>query len=118
MLRAVILLIVLLTTFSHSQDVKISGKITGEKDEPLNGANVVIEGSIDGQQVIRPVIMNSKPQKPAARICFFTYYDYNDKRQTVVIEAGKNIELNIKLKKAEVPGKKITMMLRNTMNQR
>jgi len=41
-------------TFSQSKDssatksIKISGYIKGEKEKPIEGANLVIEGTIDG----------------------------------------------------------------------
>jgi len=107
MLRAAILFTFLLTNLSFSQDVKISGKITGEKDEPLNGANVVIEGSIDGATSDSTGYYEFETSKTGSQNLLFTYYDYNDKRQTVVIEAGKNIEFNIKLKKSEVETEEI-----------
>lgn len=96
------ILLMFLTAVSYSQDVKISGKITGEGSLPLNGANVVIEGTIDGATTDLTGYYEFETSKTGSQNLLFTYIDYNEKRQTVVIEAGKPIELNIQLKKAEV----------------
>lgn len=90
------------TAVIFSQDAKISGKITGENNLPLNGANVVIEGTIDGATTDSTGYYEFETSKTGAQNLLVTYYDYNEKRQSLSIEAGKNIELNIQLKKAEV----------------
>lgn len=108
MLRAAFLTLTIFLTFSISaQDTKISGKVTGEENTPLNGANVVIEGTIDGATTDSTGYYEFETSKTGLQNLLFTYLEYNEKRQTITIEAGKPIELNIKLKKSEVETEEI-----------
>lgn len=100
-------LLIFLSVSVFSQDVKISGRITGEGDAPLNGANVVIEGNIDGATTDSAGYYEFETSKTGSQNLLFTFYEYNEKRQTLVIEPGKNIELNVKLKKGEVETEEI-----------
>lgn len=108
MLRAAALILILF--FSHSalaQDAKIYGKITGENSTPLNGANVVIEGSIDGATTDSAGYYEFETSRTGSQNLLFTYFEYDERRQTIVIETGKNFELNVKLKKGEVETEEI-----------
>ncbi len=95
------------TLTAISQDAKITGRITGEKNLPLNGANVVIEGSIDGATTDSTGYYEFETSKTGSQTLLFTDIDYNEMRQTIVIEAAKTIELNIQLKKSEVETEEI-----------
>lgn len=97
-----ILLILGLTSLAYGQDAKITGKITGADSQPLNGANVVIEGTIDGATSDSTGYYEFETSKTGSQNLLFTYIDHNEKRVTVTIEAGKELEVNIQLKKAEV----------------
>lgn len=100
-------LLTFISAFSYSQDAKISGKITGEKSIPLNGANVVIEGTIDGATTDSTGYYEFETSKTGSHNLLFTDIDYNEKRQTVTIEAAKSLVLNVQLKKAEVETEEI-----------
>lgn len=97
-----ILFLLLLAAGAYAQDAKISGKVTGEKNTPLNGANVVIEGSIDGATTDSTGYFEFETSKTGVQILLVTSIDYNEKKQTLTIEAGKPLEVNIQLKKSEV----------------
>lgn len=102
-----LLILLFLTVSIYSQDTKISGKVTGENNTPLNGANIVIEGTIDGATTDSTGYYEFETSKTGSQNLLVTYYDYNEKRQTIVIDAGKQIELNVQLKKAEVETEEI-----------
>ncbi len=90
------------TADSVSSDVKISGKVTGDGSKPLSGANVVIEGTIDGATTDSLGYFEFETSKTGNQTLLFTAIDYNEKRVTIVIEPGKPVEVNIKLKKGNV----------------
>ncbi|MCI0449010.1 MAG: TonB-dependent receptor [Chlorobi bacterium] len=94
-------------TQGFAQDVKIYGKVTGEDNKPLNGANVVIEGTIDGATADSIGYYEFETSKTGQQSLLFTYIEYNDRRKTVVIEQGRNIEMNVQLRKAEVETEEI-----------
>lgn len=108
MLRAALItFIVFLTVSAEAQDTKIFGRVTGENNTPLNGANVVIEGSIDGATTDSTGYFEFETSKTGLQNLLFTYFEYNEKRQSLSIEAGKPIELNVMLKKSEVETEEI-----------
>ena len=108
-MKYLLILFLMLTAsvITFAQDVKISGKITGEQNLPLFGANVVIEGTIDGATTDSTGYYEFETSKTGVQNLLFTYLDYNEKRQTVNIESGKPMELNIQLKKAVVETEEI-----------
>lgn len=97
-----VLFLILYSAALHAQDIKISGKITGDENLPLNGANVVIEGTIDGATTDSTGYYEFETSKTGSQNLLFTAIDYSDKRQTVVLEAGKPVEINVQLKKSVV----------------
>lgn len=100
-----ILLIILLSIFSvHSfaQDSKVSGKVTGENNKQLNGANVVIEGTIDGASTDSTGYYEFETSKIGNFTLIVTAIEYKEKQFPIMLEAGKNVEQNVKLSKSEV----------------
>lgn len=102
-----IIALLVFTAAIRAQDIKISGKITGDENAPLNGANVVIEGTIDGATTDSSGYYEFETSKTGSHNLLFTAIDYSDKRQTVVLEAGKHMELNVQLKKSVVETEEI-----------
>lgn len=102
-----LLILFFLIAALQAQDIKISGKITGDENAPLNGANVVIEGTIDGATTDSTGYYEFETSRTGLQNLLFTAIDYSDKRQTVVLEAGKPMELNVRLKKSVVETEEI-----------
>ncbi|MBL8018016.1 MAG: TonB-dependent receptor [Ignavibacteria bacterium] len=102
-----VLFLILYSAALQAQDIKISGKITGDENLPLNGANVVIEGTIDGATTDSTGYYEFETSKTGSQNLLFTAIDYSDKRQTVVLEAGKPLEINVQLKKSVVETEEI-----------
>ena len=80
---------------------KIYGKITGN-NKPLNGANVVIENSIDGATSDSSGYYEFETSKLGKQRLLFTAVEYKEKTQEVNIEAGKSFEINVTLSESEV----------------
>ncbi|MBE2228963.1 MAG: carboxypeptidase-like regulatory domain-containing protein, partial [Ignavibacteria bacterium] len=106
-MKYLLTLFFLMTVSAFAQDAMISGKITGEKNTPLFGANVVIEGTIEGATTDSTGYYEFETSKTGVQNLLFTYLDCNEKRQTVNIEAGKPMELNVQLQKAVVETEEI-----------
>ncbi len=105
-LQLLILFSVTLKSFaqdsSESVTTKIYGIVKGDKDIILNGANLVIEGTIDGASTDEKGYYEFETEKSGTQNLLVTMQDYTDKKIPVEIITGKNIELNIKLSKAEI----------------
>jgi vitamin B12 transporter len=83
-------------------ETKVTGRVTGEQNKPLSGANVVIEGSIDGATTDSAGYFEFETSKTGTQSLLFTAIDYNEKRVTIEIQPGKPVEVNVRLKKGEV----------------
>ena len=83
-------------------DTKLSGKVTGEGNKPLSGANIVIEGSIDGATTDSTGYFEFETSKTGSQTLLFTAIEYNEKRVTISIQPGRPVEVNVKLNKGEV----------------
>lgn len=81
---------------------RISGQVTSESDKPINGANVVIEGSIDGATADSTGNFEFETSKSGNVNIIISAIDYKEKFIPVVISSGKGLELKIKLTKEEV----------------
>lgn len=105
-MKQLVLILLFLTPAVYSQ-TKVSGKIVDEKDKPQNGANVVIEGTIDGATSDSTGFFEFETEKTGTLTLLFTAIDFTERRQTVNIESGKPIEVNVKLKKSNVQTEEI-----------
>jgi vitamin B12 transporter len=89
------------TSFAQN-DAKIFGKITGENAKPLYGANVVIEGTIDGATTDSTGYYKFETSKTGSRRFIFTALEYKEVTKQLDVEAGRSYELNVQLSKSEV----------------
>ena len=87
--------------------VKISGKVLGEKQKPLYGANIVIEGSIDGATSDSAGYFEFETTKTGRQILIATSIDYKEQSREIRLEPGKNIEINFQLARSEVSTEEI-----------
>ena len=103
--------IFILTVFisvSFAQDssvaviTKISGFVKGDKDSVLRGANLVIEGTIDGTTTDEKGYYEFETEKTGNQNLLITMLDYTNKTVPLNITPGINIEANIKLSKEVV----------------
>lgn len=100
-----LLLLIILCTKTFAADstavsiIKISGTIKGEDNKPVNGANLVLEGTIDGATSDEKGVFEFETEKTGTYKLIVTAVDYSTHTQEVNLEAGLNITLDIKLKK-------------------
>jgi vitamin B12 transporter len=81
---------------------RISGHIKSVQDNSINGANIVIEGTIDGATSDSLGYFEFETSASGKHNLIVTAIDYKEKFYNIDITAGKNIELNVKLTKEEV----------------
>jgi hypothetical protein len=82
--------------------IKISGKITNEENKPVSGANLVLEGTIDGATSDEKGMYEFETEKTGTYKLLVTAMDYTNHMQEINLAAGMNMTLDIKLKKSEV----------------
>jgi hypothetical protein len=92
---------------STVQPCKIYGKILYGDNEPLYGANIVIENSIDGATSDSSGKYEFETEKTGQQTLIFTAIGFKDKSTVIAVEAGKTIEININLRKSEVETEEI-----------
>jgi len=85
-----------------SQFTIISGKVTGEKNEVLSGANLVIEGTIDGATSDEKGLYEFETEKTGQANLIVTSLDYATKNIPIDILPGQKMVLNVKLTKTEI----------------
>ena len=88
--------------FVFSQDSKISGTVVDENKKPVNGANLVIQGTIDGATTDEKGAFDFTTDKTGKQILLITAIDYTENKTEITLEPGKDLILNIKMIKAEV----------------
>jgi CarboxypepD_reg-like domain/TonB dependent receptor-like, beta-barrel/TonB-dependent Receptor Plug Domain len=81
---------------------KISGTVKGDKDSLLSGANLVIEGTIDGASTDENGYYEFETEKSGPQNLLVTMLDYKNKTLPINIEPGKDIEMNVKMSKEEI----------------
>lgn len=90
------------TLFAQDTETKISGKITGNNNKPINGANVVIENSIDGSTSDSTGYFEFTSSKTGVVTLLFTAIDYGEKRVDALLDPGKSVQVNVQLKKSQI----------------
>lgn len=106
-----IVLLFSLKTFAsdstQSGVIKISGTVTNEEKKPVTGANLVLEGTIDGTTTDEKGIFEFETEKIGTYKLIITAADYSSQTQELNLEAGMNMTLDIRLKKNAVTTEEI-----------
>lgn len=89
-------------TNAQTSAARIYGTVKGEKDSLINGANIVIEGTIDGATTDEKGFYEFETDKTGNRNLIITAIGYAENIMMIEIEPGKEMKINIKLKKEEV----------------
>lgn len=87
---------------SQSSITKISGTVKGDKDSVLRGANLVIEGTIDGATTDDKGYYEFETEKTGPQNMIVTMAEYAIKNIPLNITSGVDIQLNINLSKKEI----------------
>lgn len=82
--------------------IKISGTVKNEENKPVSGANLVLEGTIDGATSDEKGMYEFETEKTGTYKLLVTAMDYTNHMQEINLEAGMNMTIDIKLKKSEV----------------
>jgi len=82
--------------------IKISGTVKNEENKPVSGANLVLEGTIDGATSDEKGMYEFETEKTGTYKLIVTAMDYTTNMQEINLEAGMNMTLDIKMKKNEV----------------
>lgn len=92
-----------------SKSVKVSGYVKTEKGNPIEGANLVIEGTIDGSTTDNIGYFEFETEKSGSRNLIITAIDYSEKKLKIDIVPGKDLQLNIILSKSNYVTDEITV---------
>ncbi len=87
---------------ASTQISKIFGTVKGDKDSILRGANLVIEGTIDGATTDDMGYYEFETEKSGQQNIIVTMSEYAKKIIPIDITPGKDLELKIKLSKEEI----------------
>ncbi|MBK6504911.1 MAG: TonB-dependent receptor [Ignavibacteria bacterium] len=86
---------------------KIFGTVKGEKDSLIEGANIVIEGTIDGATTDEKGNYEFETEQAGSKNIIITAIGYAENIMMIEIESGKEMNVNIKLTKDEVKTEEI-----------
>jgi len=86
---------------------KIFGTVKGDKDSLLRGANLVIEGTIDGTTTDDKGYYEFETEKTGPQNLLITMLEYKNKTLPLDIISGNNIEMNVKMSKEEIQTEEI-----------
>ncbi|MCX7878148.1 MAG: TonB-dependent receptor [Ignavibacteria bacterium] len=100
MLKITVLLLILVK-LTEAQEVRVFGRVTGEKNKPLEGANVVIEGSIEGSTSDSTGYFEFQTSRKGKHNIIFTFIGYEEKIISVEIKS-EDLQMNVRLRKSEV----------------
>lgn len=87
--------------------IKISGTVKNQDNKPVNGANLVLEGTIDGATTDSTGTFEFETEKVGTYKLIVTMLDYSTHTQELNLEAGMNMKLDIKLKQDAVTTEEI-----------
>lgn len=113
LIKIYIYFLILVNTNLFAQDssvaitTKIYGTVNGDKDKLLNGANLVIEGTIDGATTDEKGYYEFETEKTGSQNLLVTMSDYKNKIIPLDITSGNNIEMNVSMSKEEIKTEEI-----------
>ncbi|HEX2786895.1 MAG TPA: TonB-dependent receptor [Ignavibacteria bacterium] len=107
LLLALLLFIIIAFVSQANSQTKISGTVTGEESKPLYGANVVLEGTIDGATTDEKGLYEFETDKTGRFNLIVTYVGYAEKIVIVDLAPGQNVVKDIKLGKSEIETEEI-----------
>ena len=79
----------------------IKGTVKNSKGIPVEGANVVIEGTIDGSTTDDKGYYEFETSKSGKRVIIFTAVDFGEKKINTVIDPGSTLILDVTLSNTE-----------------
>ncbi|MCE1164760.1 MAG: TonB-dependent receptor [Bacteroidetes bacterium] len=98
--------------FGQSDSVKTSvvkGTVKNSKGKLVEGANVVIEGTIDGSTTDEKGFYEFETSKTGKRVIIFTAVDFGEKKINADIEPGSTLILDVTLSNTEFKTDEITV---------
>ncbi len=87
----------------------IKGTVKNSKGIPVEGANVVIEGTIDGSTTDDKGYYEFETSKSGKRVIIFTAVDFGEKKINTVIDPGSTLILDVTLSNTEFKTDEITV---------
>lgn len=90
-----------------NSQTKVSGVVTGEENKPLYGANIVLEGTIDGATTDEAGLYEFETDKTGRFNLIVTFTGYAEKIVAIDLNPGQNVIKDIKLGKAEIETEEI-----------
>lgn len=115
MKKTILLLLLLFTSYSFAQDsVKsnpaiIKGFVKTKEGKFLEGANVVIEGTIDGATSDDKGFYEFETEKFGDRVIICSALDFGEKKFNVKIQSGETLVLDINLSKTDFQTEEISV---------
>ncbi len=88
-------LLLLFATFSFAQNA-ISGKVVDEKNQPISGANVFIEGTYDGASTSENGNFEFKTSEKGTKTLVVSFLTYETLKLTIDVSNFKNKTLKLK----------------------
>ncbi len=87
-------------SFSAAQTVRISGRVTDEKNQPLEFVNVLVKGTNRGASTNKNGLFElSVPEKEDTLVLQFSFVSYAEEEQKVVInKKSRDINLSVTMK--------------------
>ncbi|MBN1184786.1 MAG: TonB-dependent receptor [Bacteroidales bacterium] len=99
MKRAIFVLALVSAFFNSYSQYSISGKISNDKGEPLQGANVIIDGSFQGTYTNQQGEFDLGYLKSGDYKLIFSFLGYESHHETITL--NENINLEVVLQKSE-----------------
>ncbi len=89
MRTCIFILLLMATTFGFSQNV-VSGKVVDEKGQPLQGANVFLDGTYDGNSTDADGNFSFSTTESGSQILKITFLNFEDYSETIDVSNFKN----------------------------